>query len=125
MSLDVNGGAADAQTHIDSPTMSGLVYQGNGSLGLICFIIKHSHFCYDGNNRNTYFSSPSILKYTLIFPLTIKEKVLKVCVCVCGGGALTFGRVVHEEALKQLVLDGDLLCRVVGQDVLVAHVVQT
>lgn len=37
----------------------------------------------------------------------------------------TFGRVVHEEALKQLVLDGSLLSGVVGQDVFMAHVVQT
>lgn len=37
----------------------------------------------------------------------------------------TFGRVVHEEALKELVLDGGLLCRVIGQDVFVAYVVQT
>lgn len=37
----------------------------------------------------------------------------------------TFGRVVHEEALKQLVLDGSLLCRVIGQDVFMAHIVQT
>jgi hypothetical protein len=39
--------------------------------------------------------------------------------------ALTFVRVEHEEALKQLVLDGDLLCGVVGQDVFMTHIVQT
>lgn len=37
----------------------------------------------------------------------------------------TFSRVVHEEALKQLVLDGCLLCRVIGQDVFMAHIIQT
>lgn len=37
----------------------------------------------------------------------------------------TFGRVVQEEALEQLVLDGGLLCRVIGQDVFMAHIVQT
>lgn len=42
-----------------------------------------------------------------------------------GGAALTFSRVVQEEALKELVLDGDLLRGVVRQDVLVAHVIQT
>lgn len=42
-----------------------------------------------------------------------------------NGRVHTFGGVVHEEALKQLVLDGDLFCWVVGQDVFMAHVVQT
>lgn len=40
-------------------------------------------------------------------------------------GIFTFCRVVHEEALKELVLDGSLLCRVIGQDVFVAHIIQT
>lgn len=40
-------------------------------------------------------------------------------------GMFTFSRVVHEEALKQLVLDGCLLCRVIGQDVFMAHIIQT
>lgn len=37
----------------------------------------------------------------------------------------TFSRVVQEEALEQLVLDGKLLCRVIWQDVFMAHVIQT
>lgn len=37
----------------------------------------------------------------------------------------TFGGVVHEEALEKLMLDGNLLCGVVGQDVFMAHIVQT
>lgn len=41
-----------------------------------------------------------------------------------GGGAFTFRGVVREEALKELVLDGKLLRRVVWQDVFVAHVIQ-
>lgn len=37
----------------------------------------------------------------------------------------TFSGVVQEEALKELVLNGNLLRRVVGQDVFMAHVIQT
>lgn len=37
----------------------------------------------------------------------------------------TFSRVVEEEALKQLVLNRKLLCRVIRQDVFMAHVIQT
>lgn len=40
-----------------------------------------------------------------------------------GIEVFTFGRVEHEEALKQLMLDGNLLCGVVGQDVFMAHIV--
>lgn len=35
----------------------------------------------------------------------------------------TFGGAVLEEALKELVLDGDLVGGIVGQDVLMAHIV--
>lgn len=42
-----------------------------------------------------------------------------------GRSMFTFGRVVREEALKQLVLDGSLLGGVIGQDVFMAHIVQT
>lgn len=50
----------------------------------------------------------------------------KTCVYVGSCRSMfTFGRVVHEEALKQLVLDGSLLSRVIGQDVFMAHIVQT
>lgn len=38
---------------------------------------------------------------------------------------ITFGRVVHEETLKELMLNGNLLCGVVGQDVFVTNIVQT
>lgn len=42
-----------------------------------------------------------------------------------GGQNFTFSRVVQEEALEQLVLNGKLLCRVIWQDVFMAHVIQT
>lgn len=37
----------------------------------------------------------------------------------------TFCWVVHEEALKQFMLNWDLLRRVIGKDVFMAHIVQT
>lgn len=37
----------------------------------------------------------------------------------------TFSRIVEEEALEQLVLNRNLLCRVIWQDVFMAHVIQT
>lgn len=37
----------------------------------------------------------------------------------------TFSGVVEEEALEQLVLNRNLLCRVIRQDVFMAHVIQT
>jgi len=40
-------------------------------------------------------------------------------------GLVTSGGVKHEEAFKQLMLDGDLLSGVVRQDVFMTHIIQT